>query len=65
MSANRFDIYYRNGCYSVSVPNYGGSEVVRADAVDRLLAALDREVDWINLSNEFRAARHAVLKQDK
>ena len=31
---NRFRISYRDGAYMVSIPNYDGGEVVRADLYD-------------------------------
>jgi hypothetical protein len=53
-TANRFRIsVHGNGYYQVSIPEYGGGEVVRAEAYDALVAERDalREVaervrDW-------------------
>ncbi len=45
MIANRFHIFYRNGAYSVSIPNYGGGEVVRAEVHDTEIERLRKLLD--------------------
>lgn len=50
MTESRFTITWRAGAYYVSIPNYQGGEVVRAEIADDLLAALTNLLECIDLA---------------
>jgi enamine deaminase RidA (YjgF/YER057c/UK114 family) len=53
----RFHITWRDGRYFVSIPNYDGGEVVRADIADRMAAALE-QIETVCLDNAGHNVRH-------
>lgn len=43
----KFHITWSDGRYFVSIPNYEGGFVVRADIAERMAEALERSLSWL------------------
>lgn len=47
VDVSRFRISWKDGAYKVSIPDYDGGEVVRAEDYDRTREALETAVQWL------------------
>ena len=61
---SRFSITWKRGAYYVSIPNYQGGEVVRAEIVDALVKALEAAREYIAVEDDFKPAVRLVEQID-
>jgi hypothetical protein len=60
----RFTITWRDGAYYVSIPNYNGGEVVRAEIADELMIALSAITDQLERIGDTRPHKDGAFIED-